>query len=122
MPKLKELFKITWIPVFLASLCCIAPVVLVLLGLATVSAAISLTDVLYGQYRWVFRGVGLAALAFSLFVYFRRRKDTCTIDKAKRNKNKIINTTIAALIVGVIGYVAVYWGLELFARIASSEY
>ncbi len=122
MTSFKDLLKISSIPVLVASLCCIAPVVLVLLGLSTVAAAVSLTDVLYGQYKWIFRGVGLALLIASLVFYFRRKKNICTLDQAKRQRNKIVNTSIAALIISIIGYGVVYYGLELFARVASNEY
>ena len=43
-------------------LCCVSPVVLVLLGLTTATAAISLGDTLYYDYGWYFRG---AAVVFA---------------------------------------------------------
>ena len=103
--KLKELSKVTGLPVVVASLCCLAPLVLVLFGLATVSFASSLSDVLYGQYRWAFRSVGLVLLAISIVIYFRKQKGICTIDEAKKRRREIINTTFLFLIVGVLGYI-----------------
>jgi len=86
MGKIKDMFKITGIPVVFASLCCLAPLVLVLLGVSTVAFGASLTDNLYGNYRWAFRGLGVLTLAASLFIYFRS-KGICTIDQVKRRFN-----------------------------------
>lgn len=102
--KFKELLKITGIPVVAASLCCLTPVILVLLGLGGVAFATSLSDTLYGQYRWIFRAAGLVLLGISLLVYFRG-KGICTINQVKRQRRKIINTVLLALVIGIIGYI-----------------
>ncbi len=103
--KLKELFKVTGLPVAVASLCCLSPLVLVSFGLATVSFASSLSDILYGQYKWVFRTVGLTLLLISIVIYFRKQKGICSIDEAKKRRQEIINTTLLFLIIGVVGYI-----------------
>lgn len=74
-----------------------------LLGLGTVSFAGSLANTLYGDYKWVFRGIGLVLLIISLILYFRKR-GICTLDQAKRQLNEIINTVLIALIAAVVGY------------------
>jgi len=102
--KIKEALKITGIPVVFASLCCLTPLVLVLLGISTVTFGASLADNLYGNYRWAFRGLGVLTLAASLFIYFRRR-GICTLDQAKRRRKFILNTIFFSLIVFVIGYI-----------------
>lgn len=104
MKKIKEILKIIGIPVVLASLCCLSPVILVLLGVSTVSFASSLSDTLYGEYKWVFRIVGLLALLVSLAYYLRREKGICTIDDVKRRRNEILNYVAITTIVGVLGY------------------
>ena len=104
MGKIKESLKIAGIPVVFASLCCLAPLVLVLLGISTVAFGASLTDNLYGNYRWAFRGFGALTLAASLFIYFRRR-GICTLDQAKRKRKFILNTILISVIVFVIGYI-----------------
>ncbi|MEX1997806.1 MAG: hypothetical protein WEA04_04000 [Candidatus Andersenbacteria bacterium] len=110
----KELFKITWFPVMIASLCCFAPVVLVLFGLSTVAFAASLSDVLYGQYKWWFRFVGLILLTLSFVFYLRRSKGICTIDQAKQRRHEIINLALIIFSVGVIGYILwLYVAVEL---------
>jgi hypothetical protein len=104
MKRIKEILKISDIPVVLASLCCLSPVILVLLGISTVSFASSLSDTLYGEYKWVFRIVGLLALLASLAHYLRREKGICTIDDVKQRRNEILNYVAITIIVGVLGY------------------
>ncbi len=100
----------------IGGLCCTTPVVLVLLGLASISAANDLGNNLYGAHRWIFRGAALGFLALALVIYFRR-KGVCTLDQARRQRNVIINTSLVALMsaVGIYifwTYVVVqYWGI-----------
>ncbi len=114
--KFKEIFKLSSIPVLIASMCCLSPLLLVMLGLASVSFATGLADVFYGQYKWVFRGVGLLLLLIALIFHFRK-KGICSLDQARRNRNKIINTVLISLFVAVLGYifflyvVVHYWGV-----------
>lgn len=116
---IRELVQVSGIPVVIASLCCLSPVILVSLGLGTVGFATSLADTLYGEYKWYFRTAGLTALALSLWFYLRRTKGICTIDEAKRRRNEILNIIALTLIAGVIGYVFFlyvvvhYWGVFL---------
>ncbi len=90
---------------FIGGLCCFTPVVLVLLGISTISFAASLSDTLYGQYRWAFRGAALAFLLASLWWHFYRVEKICTWDEAKRKRSRIINMVALTLIVGVLAYV-----------------
>lgn len=102
--RVKEIFKLSSIPVVLASLCCLSPIILVLLGVSTVSFASSLADTLYGDYKWIFRGIGLLTLLGALWFYLRRSKGICTIDEAVRRRNEIINYLALSLIIGILGY------------------
>ncbi len=116
---LRATWKITRLPVLLASLCCLSPIILMLLGLATASFASSLADTLYGDYKWVFRGVGFGALLLSLYFYLTRQKGICTIDEVKRRRNEVLNYLALTIIGGVLGYmfflyvVVHYWGVWL---------
>lgn len=105
MKNTKDILKISSIPVVLASLCCLSPVILVLLGVSTVSFASSLADTFYGEYKWVFRFVGIIALLGSLAHYLYRKKGVCTIDDVRRRRNEIINYIALTIVAGVIGYI-----------------
>jgi len=103
--KFKDILRISSLPVVLASMCCLSPVILVLIGVSTVSFASSLADTLYGDYKWYFRGFGLLTLLWALYFYFTRTRGICTIDEAVRRRNEIINYLAMAIIAGVIGYI-----------------
>jgi len=103
--KFKELLRLTGLPVVFASLCCLTPVILVFLGLSSVSFAASLSDTLYGSYNWVFRSVGLAFLIPSIFMYLRRKRGICNLHDAKKRKYEVINVIAIALITATIGYI-----------------
>lgn len=102
--KLRELFNLTGLPIFIASLCCLTPIILVLFGLSSLSFAISLSNLLDGQYRWAFILAGVVSVIISLIIYFRK-KGICTIDQVQKHRNEIINKVLLVLIVGVIGYI-----------------
>ncbi len=102
--KTRDIIKLTSVPVVIASLCCLSPVILVLFGIGTVGFASSLADTLYGDYKWVFRGAGLLAMIVSLVLYFRRTKGICTIDDVVRKRNEVINIIALTVTACVIGY------------------
>ena len=115
--RLKEILQLTGIPVVIASLCCLTPIIIVLFGLGSVAIAGSLADSLYGDYKWVFRLVGLALLGLSVLSYIRRQKGICTLDEAKKRKNEIINIVIVVVTVGVVGYLVwLYVVLEYIGK------
>lgn len=101
---------------FIGGLCCLTPIVLVLLGLASVSLAADVGNVLYGEHRWAFRIASLAFLAAGLVVYFRRR-GVCTLEEARRERNRIINFSLLVLLAATVIYllwnyvVLHYWGI-----------
>ncbi len=111
MKKFQEILKISGIPVLLASLCCLSPIILVLLGISSVSFAASLANTFYGEYKWVFRAIGLAALLGSLWYYLYAHKGICTLDQAKRRRNEIINYLALTLVAGVLGYLFFLYGV-----------
>lgn len=102
----------------MAGLCCATPVVPVLLGLTTITVAADIGNVLYGEWRWAFRLTALALLALAMVIYFRKR-GICTLDQAKRQRNRIINASILVLIVATTVYllwtyvVVHYWGIAV---------
>jgi hypothetical protein len=99
-----------------AGLCCFPPIVLVMFGLAGVAFANDLGNVLYGEYRWMFRAAALLLLSAGLFFYFRR-SGICTLDQARRERNRILNVSLLVLVSGTGIYifwtyiVLHYWGI-----------
>ena len=105
----KSLIKLMSTSTIIASMCCLPSVVLVLFGLASVSTAAALSDTLYwgGEgYDW-FRPTMLAIATLSviigLVVYFRNR-GICTFDDVKRQRRKVINTSLLVLITAYVSY------------------
>jgi len=93
----------------IASLCCLPSVVLVMLGLATVSTGAALSDTLYwggdgfGWFRNTMLFIAFLSLMVGLVLYFRNQ-GICTLDEAKRNRRKVINTSLLVLSVAYFLY------------------
>lgn len=83
--------------------CCVSPVVLYLIGLASATEAVGLGDRLYGDYAWYFRGGGLLVGGAALALYLRR-SDQCDL-RGARTEWRTIATAGA---VGVVTYGALY--------------
>jgi hypothetical protein len=115
---LKEIFKVSTVPVVVASLCCLSPLVLVLVGLSTVSFATTLADTLYGTYKWYFRIGGLVSLFLALLYHFRISKGVCTLDQVKKRRNEILNFVILSLTAGIAGYFFFLYVVVHYAGVA----
>ena len=101
---IKETIRTLSVPTLLASMCCLSPVILFSFGLVSLSVASELADVFYGQYKWVFRGVGILAL-FVMFFFYLRRSGVCTLDDAKKRRNEILNKLFLFLALGALAYI-----------------
>ncbi|MEC7167701.1 MAG: hypothetical protein VXW14_01795 [Candidatus Thermoplasmatota archaeon] len=106
---LKSLVKLVSTSTIIASMCCLPSVVLVLFGLASVSSAAALSNTLYwggDGYAW-FRPTMLAIASISvivgLIIYFRNR-GICTFDEVKRQRRKVINTSLLIITVAYLSY------------------
>jgi len=97
--------KILPAAVFIGGLCCFTPIVLVLLGISTVSFAASLSNTLYGDYKWAFRGTALLFLLAGLFWYFYKKEKVCTLDEFKKKRRTILNFALIAIILGILAYI-----------------
>ena len=101
-----------------AGLCCLTSIVLVLFGLAGISAAASIGNVLYGNYRWYFRLFAALCGIGGLVIYFRRR-GVCTLDEVRRQRTRLVNTALLAILAGAGIYifwtyvVLHYWGIAV---------
>ncbi|MBI3679734.1 MAG: hypothetical protein HY235_04995 [Acidobacteria bacterium] len=99
-----------------AGLCCLTPIVLVSLGVTSVAIANNWGNILYGEYRWYFRAAALLLIAVTLALYFRSR-GICTLDQARRQRNRILNLSLLALLTFHALYVSWtyvvlhYWGI-----------
>ena len=114
----KGVLTISSIAGVIGGLGCLAPIVLVLFGLATISVAADLGNFLYGEHHWAFRVSALGFLVAGLAVYFRKR-GICTLDQAKRQRNRILNVSLLTLF-GASGiylfwtYIVLhYWGIAV---------
>ena len=105
----KSLIKLISTSTIIASMCCLPSVVLVLFGLASVSSAAALSDTLYwgGEgYEW-FRPTMLTiasvSVIFGLVMYFRKR-GICSFDDVKRQRKRVINTSLMIIIIAYLSY------------------
>jgi hypothetical protein len=100
----------------LASLCCFPPIVMVLLGLASVTVANDWGNRLYGDYKWYFRAAGILCVAVALVIYYRRR-GICTLDQARRERTRILNSVLLVSLIFLGVYITFtyivlhYWGI-----------
>ena len=95
---------------FLASMCCFPSVVLVLFGLASVSTAAALSNDLYwgtngmAWFRPALMAVSAGMVVAGLVLYFRKQ-GICTLDEAKRQRRRIVNTSLVVLTLSTLAYV-----------------
>jgi len=105
----RTLWKLVASSSIIASMCCLPSVVLVMFGIATVSTGAALSETLYwGEdgYSW-FRPLMLTIASITVIVglvFYFRNQGICTIDQAKRQRRKIINTSIIVIIVSYLSY------------------
>lgn len=85
-------------------MCCVSPVVAVLLGIATAAQGVTLGDNLYYNYGWYFRGAG-ALVGVTAVVLHLRRRGACSIEGALRYRRML------GVLVGsaVATYVGLFW-------------
>ena len=93
---------------FIASLCCVGPVLLVMFGLSGVSFALSI-----GKYSWFFLTLGIAFLIIALFIHFKK-KNSCNIKGIKKNWKQIMITFVIMVAVLVI---VKYWLAAFLAKL-----
>ena len=88
-----------------ASLCCLPSVIWVMFaGSTAIVAADQLSnDLYYSWVRFALYGVSLSMLAYGLVLYFRNQ-GVCTLDDAKRERRKVVNTSLAVFTAAIITY------------------
>ena len=84
--------------------CCVSPIVLVLLGVATAAEAVTLGDTLYYDYGWYFRGAGFGIAALAVYLFLRGR-GVCNVRGAYRYRRMLI-VLVAS---GTATYAGLFW-------------
>ena len=84
--------------------CCVSPVVLVLLGVATAAEAVTLGDTLYYEFGWYFRAAGFAVAALAVYLFLRGR-GACNVRGAYRYRRMLL-VLIAS---GAATYAGLFW-------------
>jgi len=95
----KKLLYAGGIGAFIASLCCLGPVIIVLLGLGSISTALSI-----GKYSLVFSTIAVLFFVSAIILYLRKKK-CCTVKGAQQHwKIIIIGFVILALLLVFLKY------------------
>jgi len=94
----KSLWKTIGLGAFTASMCCFPSLIWVLFaGSSAIVAADQLSnDLYYGIARPIVYAIAIAMVGSGLVIHFRSR-GVCTIDQVKKDRRRIINTTLAVL-------------------------
>ena len=94
----KSLWKVIGLGAVTASMCCLPSVIWVLFaGSSAIIAADQLSNNLYyGIVRPIIYVIAIAMVGTGLVIHFRSR-GVCTLDQAKKERRRIINTTLAVL-------------------------
>jgi hypothetical protein len=91
-----------------ASMCCLPSVVWVLFaGSSAIVAADQLSnDMYYSWVRYALYVVSFSMVAAGLVIYFRNR-GVCTIDDVRRERRRVVNTSLAVFTASVLAYL--FW-------------
>ena len=108
----RPLTRLVALSAITASLCCLPSVVWVMLaGSSAIVAADQLSnDLYYSWVRFALYLVSLSMLSYGLVVYFRNR-GVCTLDDVKREKRRVVNTTLAVFTAAIL--TSLIWNLVI---------
>ena len=104
----RPLTRLVALSAITASLCCLPSVVWVMLA---GSSAIVSNDLYYSWVRFALYLVSLSMLSYGLVVYFRNR-GVCTLDDVKREKRRVVNTTLAVFTAAILTYLI--WNFVIY--------
>ena len=90
-----------------ASLCCLPSVIWVLFaGSSAIVAADQLSnDLYYSWVRFALYGVSFCMVSYGLVLFFRNQ-GICTLNDAKRERRRVVNTSLAVFTAAVLSYLA----------------
>jgi mercuric ion transport protein len=83
------------ISALIASLCCVGPIIILLLGLSTVSFALSLSK--YKLY-FLLGGIAFATLAIAIYLRQRSKACSCSYKESIKREKKFLITTLAIIV------------------------
>lgn len=96
----------------IASICCIGPLLLILLGLGSLGIG-----AVIGKYHWYFIIAALVLIAFSWRSYLKEKK-TCDLKSCKMENKRI---TLITLIIATLT-VAIFVALNFYTYVAQKDY
>jgi hypothetical protein len=101
----RPLAAIATVSALTASMCCLPSVVWVLFaGSSAIVAANELSnDLYYSWIRYALYAVSLLMMSGGLAIYFRNR-GICDLDDFRRERKRVMNTSLALFTVTVVGY------------------
>jgi hypothetical protein len=100
-----ELAPLVGISAVISSLCWLPSIIWVLFaGSSAIVAADSLSNELYySSFRYLLYSISFVLLIVGVILFFRN-KGICTLNDAKKNKNRIINTTLMVFSLSIVVY------------------
>lgn len=101
----RPLAKIVAASAVTASLCCLPSVIWVMFaGSSAIVAADQLSnDLYYSWVRFALYGVSFCMVSYGLVLYFRNQ-GVCTLDDAKRERRRVVNTSLAVFSAAITVY------------------
>ena len=101
----KPLAKLVAASAITASLCCLPSVIWVLFaGSSAIVAADQLSnDLYYSWVRFALYGLSFCMISYGLVLYFRNQ-GVCTLDDARRERRRVVNTSLAVFTSAVLAY------------------
>ena len=101
----KPLAKLVAASAITASLCCLPSVIWVLFaGSSAIVAADQLSnDLYYSWVRFALYGLSFCMVSYGLVLYFRNQ-GVCTLDDARRERRRVVNTPLAVFTSAVLAY------------------
>lgn len=102
----KEIIKQGFVPGIIATLCCLGPLLLIMLGLVSASSALAISA--YSPY---FIPIGLLVLVISLiYAIKKRRAIICNgCQDTGQERRKLVYFVVLSVIVAVVTYMLVYY-------------
>jgi len=101
----KHLAYVSGLSALTASMCCLPSVIWVFFGgsSAIIAADKLSNDLYYSWVRFALYCLSFAMMSIGLVIFFRNR-GICTIDDAKRERRRIVNTSLAVITITLLTY------------------